>query len=358
LAVLRRRAVVVAKTRQRRAGHASGAVRSLSGGADLGLRRGTGRAGGDLRAAAHALLEPDGSPGGLDLGLNATRVGNVTVSFVRLGRDVQMDTAEAENYHVDLPITGGTVCRSGRLERVTSTPRRAAVFMPELSANIEWRAGCGQFCLMFPCEVLQQALETILDRPLSAPIAFAPAMDVAGGGGRAWADALRLVERQTRYPHGLLDHPLAARRSSSYAAIPSTRGRPRAWPGGSRSARAACRTASRAQSASPDAVPARRPPPGGTRRAALGRSAHHHGVPDRQPVGVRPPAGWRAPTGRSSARARPGPCAARRSACSRPRLEEPVPDGRCQQTPLRPPRRRPVLPAASGPAPALRAVRA
>jgi hypothetical protein len=29
------------------------------------------------------------------------------------------------------------------------------------------------------------------------------------GAGPAWADALRLVERQARYAHGLLHHPLA-----------------------------------------------------------------------------------------------------------------------------------------------------
>jgi AraC-like DNA-binding protein len=156
------------------------------------------------------LLDPDGSPGRLDLRLNATQVGNVTVSYVRLSRDVQIYTAEAETHHVNLPITGQTYSRSGRLERVTSTPRRGAVFMPGVPADIEWRAGTAQFCLMLPRQVLQQELEAMLDRPLAAPIAFTPAMDVTAGGGRAWADALRLVEQQTRHVHGLLDHPLGA----------------------------------------------------------------------------------------------------------------------------------------------------
>src|SRR4051795_10703193 len=155
-------------------------------------------------------LEPVGSGGGLDLGLNATRVGDVTVTYVRFGRGVQIDTAEAENYHVNLPITGGTVSRSGRLEPVASTPQLAAVFMPGLDAELEWQAGTAQFCLMFPRHVLQQELEAMLDRPLAAPLVFAPAMDVTGDAGRAWVDALRLIERQSRYSRGLLDHPLAA----------------------------------------------------------------------------------------------------------------------------------------------------
>src|SRR3954447_4986330 len=95
-------------------------------------------------------LEPVGSGGGLDLGLNATRVGDVTVTYVRFGRGVQIDTAEAENYHVNLPITGGTVSRSGRLEPVASTPQLAAVFMPELDAELEWRGGAPAFLLLVP----------------------------------------------------------------------------------------------------------------------------------------------------------------------------------------------------------------
>lgn len=154
------------------------------------------------------LLEPVGPQGLLDLGLNAVRVGDVTVGYVRFGGGVQVDTAETENYHVDLPVSGVAYARSGRLDRVESTPRRAAVFMPGLPADIEWRAGCAQFCLMVPRHVLQQELEAMLDRPLSAPLVFAPAMDVTGDGGRAWVDALRLVERQTGHVHGLLDHPL------------------------------------------------------------------------------------------------------------------------------------------------------
>jgi hypothetical protein len=155
-------------------------------------------------------LEPVGSGGGLDLGLNATLVGDVTVTYVRFRRGVQIHTAEAENYHVNLPITGGTVSRSGRREPVASTPQLAAVFMPELDAELQWQAGTAQFCLMFPRHVLQQELEAMLDRPLAAPLAFAPAMDVTGDAGRAWVDVLRLIERQSRYSRSLLDHPLAA----------------------------------------------------------------------------------------------------------------------------------------------------
>jgi AraC-like DNA-binding protein len=150
------------------------------------------------------------TPQGVDMRLNAVRVADVTVAYARFGRAVEIATAEAENYHVDLPLSGSARFRAGRREYVEGTPRRAAVFMPGEPAAIDWSGGCGQFCLMFSRALLQQELEAMLDRPLAEPLVFAEAMDVDTDTGRSWSDVLWLVERQARHAHGLLDHPLAA----------------------------------------------------------------------------------------------------------------------------------------------------
>nr|WP_275403999.1 helix-turn-helix domain-containing protein [Pseudonocardia acidicola] len=146
----------------------------------------------------------------LGLVLNARCVGEVTVSYVRFGCGVHIDTAEAENYHVNAPLCGGADSRTGRMERVQAIPGRAAVFMPDLPADIDWRGDCAQFCLMFPRHVLQRELEAMLDRPVARPIEFAPGMDLTTGHGQAWLDMLWLIERQSRARPSLLDHPLAA----------------------------------------------------------------------------------------------------------------------------------------------------
>src|SRR3954466_823171 len=70
------------------------------------------------------------SPGGVGMRLNALRVSDVTVAYARFGRAVEVSTAEAENYHVALPISGSARFRTGRREGVEGTPRRAAIFMP------------------------------------------------------------------------------------------------------------------------------------------------------------------------------------------------------------------------------------
>ena len=155
------------------------------------------------------MLERPG-PGGVRMRLNALRVADVTVAYARFGRAVEVATAEAENFHVDLPVSGSARFRTGRREGVEGTPRRATVFMPGESTAIDWSGGCGQFCLMFPRALMERELEAMLDRPLVKPLVFAETMDVGTGTGRAWLDSLWLVERQARHAHSLLDHPLAA----------------------------------------------------------------------------------------------------------------------------------------------------
>jgi hypothetical protein len=77
----------------------------------------------DFDEAEEAMRSTAPGPGhGGGLNLDATRVGGLTVTYVRIGRDLHLETAEADNYHVSLPISGGTRSRSGRLERVVSTP--------------------------------------------------------------------------------------------------------------------------------------------------------------------------------------------------------------------------------------------
>jgi AraC-like DNA-binding protein len=143
------------------------------------------------------LERPDS--GGVGMRLNALRVADVTVAYVRFGRAVEVATDEAANYHVDLPISGSARFRTGPLKCVEGTPRRAAVFMPGESTAIDWSGGCEQFCLMFPRGLLQRELEAMLDRPLVKPLVFAEAMDVSTDTGRSWLDTLWMVE-----------HPLAA----------------------------------------------------------------------------------------------------------------------------------------------------
>jgi AraC-like DNA-binding protein len=146
----------------------------------------------------------------LQMVLNAVPVGGATVGYATFGRDVHVETVEAENYHINIPRSGATQSRTGRLTPVQSTADRAAIFMPDLPADIAWDGDCGQICVMIPRQTVHLELETMLDRPVTKPIEFATAMELTSDPGKAFTDALHLVERQSEGADSLLGHPLAA----------------------------------------------------------------------------------------------------------------------------------------------------
>jgi AraC-like DNA-binding protein len=147
----------------------------------------------------------------LDMRLNAVRVGSLTAGYARFGSDVRIVTVEAEQYHVNIPLSGGTESRSGRKAPVQSTPQTAAVFMPDLPADISWRGDCAQLCVMFPRERLQLELQGLLGRPITRLIDFASSMDLTTPAGRNWMETIRLVDCESQRVGSLLDYPLAAR---------------------------------------------------------------------------------------------------------------------------------------------------
>lgn len=146
----------------------------------------------------------------LDVRFNAIKLGQVTAGYLRFGGRVEIRTAEAENYHVDIPLAGTAVVRSGRREPVYSTPEIAGLFMPGLPADLDWQADCAQLCLMLPRAGLQAELQSLLGRTVDRPLDLGTALDLRAAAGRTLLRTLLLIERESRREGGLLDHRLAA----------------------------------------------------------------------------------------------------------------------------------------------------
>jgi AraC-like DNA-binding protein len=146
----------------------------------------------------------------LDVKLNAVQLGSVTAAYLSYGPEVRMETAEANHFHVNIPIAGGTESRSGRRDPVVSTPQRSAVFMPDAPAEIRWSAGTAQLCLMLAREAVERELEKLLGHPLPRPLEFAVAMDLTTPDSSAWLAAVGLLEHEAERVIGVLSFPLAA----------------------------------------------------------------------------------------------------------------------------------------------------
>ncbi len=148
----------------------------------------------------------------VDVRLNVVRVGRITAGYLRFGEAVRVRTAEATNYHVDIPMVGSMVTRSGLREPVLSNPRTATVFPPSLPAELDCDDECAQVCLMLPRSDVRTELENLLGRPITKPLAPATSTDLTGPNGAAFVQLLNMVDLESRRPDGLLGHRLAAQR--------------------------------------------------------------------------------------------------------------------------------------------------
>lgn len=156
-------------------------------------------------------LDPISVAQALDMKLDVFQVGSMTAGRLTYGSEVWLRTVDARCYHVNVPLRGRTLSRCGTFDSVLTSPLRAAVFGPDLPADIRWDADCEQLCLMIPMRVVELELEHLLGRTVRQPIVFDPAMDLSSRAAQGWRDALQLLATEFEREGGLTAHPLAGR---------------------------------------------------------------------------------------------------------------------------------------------------
>lgn len=155
-------------------------------------------------------LEPAGEISEFDFRLNVVQVGRVTAGYLHFGDAVKIRTVETRDYHVDIPLRGRAVMRSGLQNPVCSTGHTAAVFMAGLPAVLDWDPGCAQVCLMLPRDEVHTELQNLLGRPVTGTLDLRSALDLRSPAARELLATVQLVDAQSRQPGGLLTEPLAA----------------------------------------------------------------------------------------------------------------------------------------------------
>jgi len=136
----------------------------------------------------------------LRMQVTGTRVGALTVGRLGYGRRVRLRTADAENFHVNIPVRGRASSRSGASEPVTTRPGEGLVFSPDAPADMSWTADCEQLCLMIPRGRLEAELEQLMGRSLRGRLTFDFIADLRSPAGRRWRAVLDLLVDE-------LDHP-------------------------------------------------------------------------------------------------------------------------------------------------------
>lgn len=144
--------------------------------------------------------------------LNALKVGRLTCGFMRFRDAVRIETAEAVNYHVDIPTGGRATMRAGLGSPIHGTQHTAGIFMPGRPVAIESAEGFAQLSLMISREQLRLEVQNLLGRELSRPLEFSGVVDLTTPGAQTMLQALRMIDEASRDDGGLLAHPLATQR--------------------------------------------------------------------------------------------------------------------------------------------------
>ncbi|WP_404431471.1 AraC family transcriptional regulator [Microbacterium lacus] len=147
-----------------------------------------------------------------EMQLNALKVGKLTCGYMRFRDAVRIETAEAENYHIDIPTRGRATMRAGLGAPVHGTQHTAGVFMPGRPVEIASDEAFAQLSLMIPRDHLQLEVQNLLGHELSGPLEFGGEIDLMAPGAHTMMQALRMIDEASHQAGGLLAHPLAAQR--------------------------------------------------------------------------------------------------------------------------------------------------
>jgi AraC-like DNA-binding protein len=160
-------------------------------------------------------LDLSGSHGPLGMEVTGLRLGALTAGRLTYGRRVRLRTADAENFHVNIPLHGRAASKSGAGEMVATGPGEGLVFSPGEPAEILWSADCEQLCLMIPRARLEAELEQLLGKSLGGRLTFDLAADLQSPLGRRWRTVLDLLVDELDRPTDMSRNPHAGRHLES-----------------------------------------------------------------------------------------------------------------------------------------------
>jgi AraC-like DNA-binding protein len=153
-------------------------------------------------------LNPTGS-NPLDMHLKAEEFPLLTAGYLHFGTDVRIRGDDVPAYYIEAPLSGTAVntWRDGGLEK--TAVGSAAVFTPGTPVDLNWSGDCREICIKVSEAVMQQQLETMLNRPVQKRITFARSMSFSARASRDWFELVGLLASEARCPGGILAHRLA-----------------------------------------------------------------------------------------------------------------------------------------------------
>jgi AraC-like DNA-binding protein len=147
----------------------------------------------------------------LDVRINAVYLARTTVDYLRYGPPIALRAGPArQDYWVQIPLRGNLEITSGRDSLVCGSGH-AAVASPVRGNDYLLRAdaGCARLRLSLSKVALMGLLGALLGELPSAPLEFAPDMDLASGYGRSFARYVLAAAEDLDQPDSILSSPIA-----------------------------------------------------------------------------------------------------------------------------------------------------
>lgn len=138
-------------------------------------------------------------------------VGSVVISDITFLRELTVDCDDVgPGYYVHLPLSGRLQSRHRGID-VTAARELATLYQPGGGPlHGQWAAGTRVLCVRLERAAVASALAAATGRAPAAEARFEPVVSTRRGYGKAWAELLLSLSRQSAGLDGLLSQPLVA----------------------------------------------------------------------------------------------------------------------------------------------------
>jgi AraC-like DNA-binding protein len=145
----------------------------------------------------------------LDFRVNGVYLPGIYIGYTQYGKAATIQaTPERTDYWFLLPVYG-CLEATARGQIVECDPRRGVLTDPSRTGQlVRSQAGCGRLNVILTEKAVRRQLSALLGEPVQTSPDFAPAIDVARGYGRSFANYLRLAIADFEQDGSMLSSPL------------------------------------------------------------------------------------------------------------------------------------------------------
>ena len=143
------------------------------------------------------------------MSLDAASLGPITLGWLSYDVEVRVDAEpDVDAYQVNLVTAGQTRAYCGS-HQIVATSTRGMIFRPDRPTGFAgWRTPGQMLAIKIERRALEDALEQLLHRPVTGPIAFALALDLSHRGAADWNRLVCTLATSLFNPESLFRQPI------------------------------------------------------------------------------------------------------------------------------------------------------